>query len=396
MDIMDNSASKQKVVKPPIEGYEISKTLYNKNDMNRASNYIKYRNKTFKQQNDIIKMFYYQSVRNKSKVYIPKQKMFTQGVNHMKYRVQIDSNLVKLINWTNPKYPKDVKYVIENKYLCASVRKLAVLVVVNSATDHFDRRQAIRLTWTNDKYYSHLGTVRVVFLLGKSANLAVQMGIEKEAEISRDILQGNFMDTYCNLTHKGIMGLKWITERCRNAQVILKVDDDFMVNMFIYLRKLKTLHDRQVYCDYHPDKIPREENNKWVVSEDHFKGQTHYKPFCKGKFVSMTNSIIPYLYESATKTPFFPYDDVLLFGYVIHNVKTIRVKSLKRTDMTTTNYIARKCLDVRKYKCTRFVIGADNEREMRITWYKILKNFGNVKFSQNSSDVYKWPSFIKK
>ena len=310
-----------------------------------------------------------------------KQKSIKHGVHIKKYHVEIDTSLVTLINWTNPKYPMNVNYLIENKYLCTSVRMLTVLVVVNSATDHFDRRQAIRLTWTNDKYYSHLGTVRVLFLLGKSPTPAVQVSIEKEAEISRDILQGDFMDTYLNLTHKGVMGFKWITDRCQNAKTILKVDDDFMVNMFLYLPKIKQLYSTDVYCDYIPTLIPRDKENKWYVSENHFRGQTRYKPFCKGKFVSINNDIIPLLYESAIRTPFFPYDDVLLFGYVIHNIKTVNVKRIMKSSMTSTNIVANVCLTRRKSNCTKFVIGATGDIEMRETWYNILKYFGNKRFN---------------
>ena len=291
------------------------------------------------------------------------------------YTIQMLPNLEKLINWTNPKYPMNVTYKLENSQLCESVEKLSVLIIVNSATDHFDRRDTIRKTWANNYYYSHLGTVRVLFLLGMSTNPAVQIGIEKESDVFGDILQGDFIDTYLNLTHKGVMGFKWITERCRNAKMITKVDDDFVINMFLYFQKLDgILNSTNVYCELIEGRIQRKTSNKWYVDYNHFRGESHYKRYCEGKFVSMTNDIVPSLYESATKTPFFPYDDVLLFGYVMHNIPGLRYRS-GTENMTRKNEVGMKCLNEHKDKCDIFVIAADSAKEMEKTWSAVLQHY---------------------
>jgi hypothetical protein len=47
-----------------------------------------------------------------------------------------------------------------------------------------------------------VGIVRVVFLIGKPNNEIIQNIINKEAYQFKDILQGDFVDTYFNLTHK--------------------------------------------------------------------------------------------------------------------------------------------------------------------------------------------------
>ncbi|XP_060578750.1 beta-1,3-galactosyltransferase 1-like [Ruditapes philippinarum] len=293
------------------------------------------------------------------------------------YTIQMAPNLEKLINWTNPRYPYNVTYLIENPDLCTSVKDdLSVLVVVNSGTEHFDRRLAIRKTWTNNKYYSHLGTVRVLFLLGMTANPLVQEGIEEEAEAFRDILQGDFIDTYLNLTHKGVMGFKWITERCRNAKMIMKVDDDFVINMFLYFQKVDTvLQSINVFCELIEGRVQRNKTSKWFVSEDHFRGEARYERYCEGKFVSMTNDIIPSLYESAMRTPFFPYDDVLLFGYVMHNIPGLKYRS-ETECMAPKNDEAMKCLREQNSKCDNLVIATNDVFEMETAWAAILENFG--------------------
>jgi beta-1,3-galactosyltransferase 1 len=289
-------------------------------------------------------------------------------------------NLTSLINATNPKYPLTIHapYLIENTHLCSSVNNLSVLVVVNTATDHFERRLAIRETWTNDKYYNHLGIVRVVFLIGKPKNGIIQEIINKEANQFKDILQGDFADTYFNLTHKGAMGYKWITERCRNAEHILKVDDDFVINMFLYFQKIyrhKSVKNAHVFCDYGTTPVFRDKRIKWFVSENQFRGVKNYTNFCRGKFVSIKNDIVPSLYISASKTPFFKIDDVLLFGYVMHNVPDLKYQTLYKENMKGEYKSGMDCLNKRQDKCQAIIIHIDDQKQLVNMWSTIVKYF---------------------
>ena len=47
-----------------------------------------------------------------------------------------------------------------------------------------------------------------------------------------------FQDTYHNLTLKTIMGLKWMSIFCPQAQYVLKTDDDIYVNVDLLHRSL--------------------------------------------------------------------------------------------------------------------------------------------------------------
>lgn len=55
------------------------------------------------------------------------------------------------------------------------------------------------------------------------------------------ILQENFIDTYHNLTYKGIAALRWIDSYCGQAVFVLKTDDDIFVNMYTLIRYLKKM-----------------------------------------------------------------------------------------------------------------------------------------------------------
>ncbi|XP_053379394.1 lactosylceramide 1,3-N-acetyl-beta-D-glucosaminyltransferase-like [Mercenaria mercenaria] len=181
------------------------------------------------------------------------------------FKVKMKPNLMNLLNPSNPKFALTVNssYLLENKNRCSSVSSLTILIMVLSAPNNFDRRKVIRETWANGSFYSSYGTARVVFLLGIINDSEVQRNIEKEFSLHRDIVQGSFIDSYHNLSHKSVMGYKWVTERCRNAKYVIKTDDDAVINMFrileydIHTLSIDLYHVhcvREIYSPIHRDK----------------------------------------------------------------------------------------------------------------------------------------------
>ena len=85
----------------------------------------------------------------------------------------------------------------------------------------------IRSTW--GKQVPKLNT-RVVFLLGRGEE-GSQAEVEKEFLLEGDIVQGDFVDSYHNLTYKNVMGLLWVTEYCSGARIIAKTDDDMWLDL---------------------------------------------------------------------------------------------------------------------------------------------------------------------
>ncbi|KAL1481298.1 hypothetical protein MTO96_015734 [Rhipicephalus appendiculatus] len=60
---------------------------------------------------------------------------------------------------------------------------------------------------------SRLGFV-VVFLLGTTPDQEVQRKVLAEHETYGDIVQGDFVDSYKNLTYKSAMLIRWAREKC--------------------------------------------------------------------------------------------------------------------------------------------------------------------------------------
>ncbi|NXS12791.1 B3G5B glucosaminyltransferase, partial [Neodrepanis coruscans] len=51
-----------------------------------------------------------------------------------------------------------------------------------------------------------------------------------ESRRHRDLLQGDFGDTYANLTWKTLLLLRWAVACCQGSPFLLKADDDTSVN----------------------------------------------------------------------------------------------------------------------------------------------------------------------
>ncbi|KAH3808202.1 lactosylceramide 1,3-N-acetyl-beta-D-glucosaminyltransferase-like [Dreissena polymorpha] len=315
-----------------------------------------------------------------------------------------DIELDKLINASSgEKYPIfNGKYVFENPTLCSEVKNLSVLIIVHTAPDHFEMRLAIRRTWANDTYYRKIGVSRVLFLLGRVEDATLQEKMEAEFKDYRDMLQGNFRDAYRNLTHKGVMAYRWITERCRNAKFILKTDDDIVVNMFqLFTRVLPNFHNKtkQIFCNHvyaGTMSIIREKNSKWHVNENHFRGKTAYPEYCSGFMVLYTNDVIPAIYRAATMTPFFWVDDVYLYGLAPGHVPGIKYSDMKRTDHMLDGQKALSCYrnvtENLGKKCEYLVTGSRKLQVSEETWIEMRKQFDHVVGTNSSSTSTTTPS----
>jgi len=126
--------------------------------------------------------------------------------------------------------------------------KQRVVYVVKSALSHFERREVIRRTWGYEKRFSDV-PIRTVFLLGSGADVGVQEKIHEEASKYKDIVQGDFLDTYFNNTLKSMMGLRWAAEQCPTARFYFFVDDDYYVSTRNVLRFLRNPVNYPAYLE---------------------------------------------------------------------------------------------------------------------------------------------------
>uniref|UniRef100_A0A8U8AST2 Hexosyltransferase n=1 Tax=Geospiza parvula TaxID=87175 RepID=A0A8U8AST2_GEOPR len=107
-----------------------------------------------------------------------------------------------------------------------------LLILVPSAPPHLQRRLAVRDTWGE-----HSGAGKrapcgaPVFVLGNPRDPQTQRELLAESRQHGDILQGDFGDSYANLTRKTLLLLRWARACCAAAPFLLKADDSVAVRV---------------------------------------------------------------------------------------------------------------------------------------------------------------------
>ena len=143
--------------------------------------------------------------------------------------------------------PHPFKYVLHPGNVC-SHGNTYLFVYVHSAPTHYKHRLLIRQTWGNPRPYSPT-KVKVVFILGLSQLPQTNAAVRYESDMYGDIVQEDFMDAYKNLTYKGVAGLRYVSENCRNASYVMKTDDDVVVNVYALLQQLQDAQtDALIMC----------------------------------------------------------------------------------------------------------------------------------------------------
>jgi hypothetical protein len=218
--------------------------------------------------------------------------------------------------------PHPFRYVINSPKVC-SKDEVFLLVYVHTAPDHYKRRTVIRQTWGNMLQYTD--PIRVVFFMGVSNlgselnSTSAQKALYFEQGQYQDLVQEDFLDTYHNLTHKGVSALKWITHNCRQAIFILKTDDDIFVNMFSLMRHLKRMQGRGL--EYTQGLLmcavwygmPVMRTGKWKVTKEEWKDE-YYPTYCSGSAFILSTDVAEKLYKVSYHVPFFWVDDFYITG----------------------------------------------------------------------------------
>jgi len=226
-----------------------------------------------------------------------------------------------------PKNPHPFNYVIDPSSVCSG--DIFLIVYVHSAPGHFRQRMAIRETWGNVGNFPDI-VVKVIFLLGitpTAEGRSVQDALLLEADTYSDIVQEDFVDSYRNLTYKGIMGLKWVSSHCRHAKFLLKSDDDIFINIFSLVTHLQRLSSQQkkpvsglLLClVWYRMKVMRDPRSKWYLSPNEFPNDV-FPTYCSGSAFIMTPDVASAMFNASFHVPFFWVDDFYVTGLLAREV----------------------------------------------------------------------------
>ncbi|XP_012280585.1 beta-1,3-galactosyltransferase 5 [Orussus abietinus] len=218
---------------------------------------------------------------------------------------------------------KNFKFTI-NHDPCNNTQPL-LLMMIHSAPANFPKRLVVRETWGH-----RTNSVVVLFLVGYSNDY--QLRLEEENKIYGDLIQGNFLDAYRNMTYKHVMALKWAAYHCPSAKYVLKLDDDVFVHVPAMLEflthSLSPLGARRlILCDRFPTAaVKRSWRSKWRVSPQEYPGRS-YPSYCSGYAILYSPDSVFLLYREAQRQPYFWIDDVHVTGILARRVNLTKTSA---------------------------------------------------------------------
>jgi len=283
--------------------------------------------------------------------------------------------------------PQDVNFLINNPNICTNSSGMKYIVYVHSAPENTARRHLLRSTWLNTTFFTDR-IMRAVFVFGRSNSSEVQANIETEAERYGDIIQGDFIDTYRNLTLKAVLGLKWVMAYCKEASILIKVDDDAFVNIFKLFNLLRSYEGsrRTIVCLLYKEKsmpILRDPLTcaKWCVQSEEFPGRDFYPRYCAGLAYILSIDLVPLLYNASWSTPFFWIDDVYVTGLLPQNVEGVRYISLVANYTFKVSGVIKKLKNSHK-SLTHIFVHAPYPSAFMSMWQLLIERTDNSALSE--------------
>ncbi|XP_071799554.1 beta-1,3-galactosyltransferase 5-like [Asterias amurensis] len=188
---------------------------------------------------------------------------------------------------------------------------LTLMIMVTSAPNHYERRKAIRETWGKDWVDPNNTEWRTVFMVGRTTNPTQQLSLEKESQEHGDLLMGNYIDSYKNLTIKVQHGMSWSLETCQ-PQYLLKTDDDCFVNSKLFTKFLNAQNKKRtkLYAGYAVKNLNviRDKRSKWYVSRETYQ-PSEFPVYASGAGYVISHDVLQSMVTAAKFLPAFAAED---------------------------------------------------------------------------------------
>ncbi|GAB1610786.1 beta-1,3-galactosyltransferase 5-like [Argonauta hians] len=244
------------------------------------------------------------------------------------------------------------------------------VVLILSAPSYIEKRMAIRDTWCQDHDYSDNEDVNnttgyfttgnwrgetrhnvgqrdwlCVFLIGKTKNKKTEQALHREMDTYNDILRGNYVDNYFNLTLKVFHGFAWVRRACK-PNLVVKTDDDSFVNTKLLYRLLthstRNLIRENLYVGHVYTKNPvMRRTNKWKVKLSDYR-QKYYPPYAAGLAYVLSVDVIEKMLAVSKYFKPLHIEDAFI-GILSKFLKIKPIKSLRfqtiASDWTICNFL---------------------------------------------------------
>jgi hypothetical protein len=246
---------------------------------------------------------------------------------------------------------------LKPKTTCSSNN--TIIIYVLSTIEGQGRRDVIRNTWGNVSLWNTMARnpfhVELFFVIGTSGHSWLRdfARLEEENRHRGDLLIGDVTDSYFNLTNKGIVALKWISDKCSNDNIafVFKTDDDVFMNIPVMIARMKHSQKSGKNCHFLCNclrnvKVPRE--GKWTITRDLY-AEDLFPKFCQGIGYAICPNGLKLLqryFPVVQRTP-FPLEDVFI------------------TSLALRRHIGDAGLDAMKYESVKHVTISQNLENLK-------------------------------
>ncbi|NXS64368.1 B3GN3 acetylglucosaminyltransferase, partial [Brachypteracias leptosomus] len=191
-----------------------------------------------------------------------------------------------------------------------------LLLAIKSSPANFDRREAIRKSWGQERTFEG-AVIRRVFLVGVAPDARDAKKLNRllhlEQRRHRDVLQWDFKDTFFNLTLKQVLFHAWLEQHCPGVRFVFNGDDDIFVNTDNVVRFAKDARGQHlmvgsVLVNTGPIRAP---GSKYFVPKQLQKSE-RYPPYCSGGGMVMSGFTARLIARESRGIDLFPIDDVYL------------------------------------------------------------------------------------
>ncbi|KAG4072878.1 hypothetical protein HA402_002621 [Bradysia odoriphaga] len=190
------------------------------------------------------------------------------------------------------------------------------------------QRKLIRRTYGSIRTVNNVNILAVVFMLGSTDDPRDSRTDpdELDAESRRfgDIIVGDFVDTYRNLSRKSVMAYDWLSTYCSEADLVVKTDDDVFVDIFKLTAELSRLprtsfESLNFWCAVHsPETIDRNPKSIYYVSRKEY-ARKKFPKHCAGVGYVTSMSLVRLIADEISKSfrgPICSHEDVFMTGIV--------------------------------------------------------------------------------
>lgn len=234
---------------------------------------------------------------------------------------------VNLPDWSNGPFPNnwfhklEYRTLINNPDVCQDGKEGNVLLLVFICTlpSRSKEREWIRKNYRRDVYDGF--QIKTVFVMGKmdatpSLQSHVNVLLQKENEIHRDLIQYDFVENYRNLTLKTLLGMRWGIKFCERASYALKADDDVIINydnLADFLINLPKWRRKELYigCTAHKTRPFRSSLHKWGISYAEYPDDV-YPDYNHGPGYVLSMDAAKTVNEMSQTLPYMSFEDVFV------------------------------------------------------------------------------------